>query len=165
MFNRDQAGTYKCQAKNVHGKAEAEVTVDVFYRPSCSVSQACYHHHNFYLCWLRCCLECMCLIISTKGALSIPPPRDFHPIQPNLERHPSKTVLLKSFQGTARRRNDSHVQRCCQSWGGQTNHSFSQSRVIARYVINLNRNLNITSIKFRTLCSTGQRMMWPSQDR
>jgi len=38
-ISRDQAGTYKCQAKNVHGKAEAELTVDVFYRPSCSVSQ------------------------------------------------------------------------------------------------------------------------------
>ena len=31
---------YKCQAENVHGRAEAELTVDVLFRPSCSVSQA-----------------------------------------------------------------------------------------------------------------------------
>jgi len=38
-ISRDEAGRYKCQAENVHGKAEAELTVDVLYRPSCSVSQ------------------------------------------------------------------------------------------------------------------------------
>jgi len=38
-ISRDQAGVYKCQAENIHGKAESELTVDVLFRPSCFVSQ------------------------------------------------------------------------------------------------------------------------------
>ena len=41
VLNREQAGVYKCQAENIHGKAESELTVDVLFRPSCFVSQVC----------------------------------------------------------------------------------------------------------------------------
>merc|ERR1712192_259771 len=38
-ISREQAGVYKCQAENVHGRAEAELNIDVLFRPSCSVYQ------------------------------------------------------------------------------------------------------------------------------
>ena len=40
LLNRGQTGIYKCQAENVHGKAESELTIDVLFRPSCFVSHA-----------------------------------------------------------------------------------------------------------------------------
>ena len=111
--HREQAGVYKCQARNVHGEAEAELTIDVLFRPTCSVSQ----------------VSCLFNIsISLLSILSL--------CHLDVISSPDQDVIKSTFKGAARSRNAPGVYSWGQSRGDyDSNHKKMLCHVILDQIL------------------------------